>query len=422
MYLSLFGIADTHLDAVIGETENAKDVLDQFGGAAEFLLDLVGCAEDMGVVLGEAADASHAAELAGLFVAIDLAEFGEAHGEFPIAAGFGGVNLDVVRAIHRLEQILLVVGDFDGGVLAVLVKREVPGNLVKLDAADVRGIDGSVAALEEFVLHEGLEFGAKHAALGHPKDQAGAHKLRDGEEAHLLANLAMIALARFLLLLKPGVEIGFVVEGGAVKALELRVLFVAAEIGGGDLEQLEGLHVAGAHHVRAGAKVDELAILIERNRFAFGDVVEALELELLAAFLEERARFVAGLDAFVEGLIFLHDLAHFILDSGEVLRREAMAFQVEVVIKAFVGRRPDVEAGIRPKAQHGSGHDMGCGMANALQFAHPLALIECLASHRLFGGFHNSKPTAYKLWRTQTNANWLHWRRAFFFGDALVFF
>ena len=61
----------------------------------------------MGVVLGEAADAGQAGELAGLLVAVDGAELGQPDGQVAIAARLGGVDLDVVRAVHRLEQVFL---------------------------------------------------------------------------------------------------------------------------------------------------------------------------------------------------------------------------------------------------------------------------------------------------------------------------
>ena len=51
-----------------------------------FLRDLFLGAEEMGVVLGEAADARHAVEFAGLFPAINGAELREAHRQVAIAS------------------------------------------------------------------------------------------------------------------------------------------------------------------------------------------------------------------------------------------------------------------------------------------------------------------------------------------------
>jgi len=52
----------------------------------------------------------------------------------------------------------------------------------------------------------------------------------EGEEVQLLAELAVVALLRLLLLLQPGVEVLLVEEGGAVDALQLRIAVVAAPV------------------------------------------------------------------------------------------------------------------------------------------------------------------------------------------------
>ena len=67
-------------------------------------LDLIGADEQVGVVLGEAAHAGHAVEFAGLLEAIDGAELGQANRQIAVAALLGLVDLDVMRAVHRLEQ------------------------------------------------------------------------------------------------------------------------------------------------------------------------------------------------------------------------------------------------------------------------------------------------------------------------------
>ena len=51
------------------------------------------------------------------------------------------------------------------------------------------------------------------------------------------------------------------------------------------MRQLVGADVAGAHHVRSGAQVNELAVFIIRNRLAFGNVLYDIELE----FARDRA-------------------------------------------------------------------------------------------------------------------------------------
>src|SRR5690606_35809540 len=131
---------------------------------------------------------------------------------------------------------------------------------------------------------------ADYGALRLPEDKALADGLVDVEEAHLLADAAVVALARFLDLGEVGLELLLRGKRGAVDALELLVLLVAAVVGAGDGEELEGLDLLGVADVRARAEVEELAVAVERDRLAFGDVREAAELVAVLADLGQHAR------------------------------------------------------------------------------------------------------------------------------------
>ena len=220
-------IAQTHLHAIIRQTENAENMLDQFNGRAHFLLDLVRRAKEMGIILAKAPHASHSAEFPRLLVAIDHPELGEANRQIAVTARLGGVNLNVVRTIHRLEQILLVAFAFDGRILAVLIVRKMAGDLVELHMPDVRRENRGITALEQFLLHQVAQLGADDSALRHPKNKARTDQRRNGEQPHLFADLAMVPFAGFFLRLEPFIELSFVPEGSPVNALELRIFFVA---------------------------------------------------------------------------------------------------------------------------------------------------------------------------------------------------
>src|SRR6476469_8899014 len=86
--------------------------------------------------------------------------------------------------IHWRELRIAVVGKMAAGA-------------IQFEPADMRGIDGRIAALDEFVLDEGFEDAAHESAAGHPQDQAAADELADGEEPQLLAEHTMIALFCF---------------------------------------------------------------------------------------------------------------------------------------------------------------------------------------------------------------------------------
>ncbi len=176
-----------------------------------------------------------------------------------------------------------------------------------------------VAGLKFRLLGQFFQFLDEHRALGQPEWQPGTDIVVKREKLHLAANLAVVTLARLLLSLEPLVELCLILKRRAVDALQLRVLFVTAIVGGGDSQQLECLNVAGAHDMRAGAQIDELAVLVKRNLLALGDVVDALDLEILPALGVVGLGLLACFCAALECLVFLRYLFHLGLDGLEVL-------------------------------------------------------------------------------------------------------
>ena len=109
----------------------------------------------MGVVLGEAADAGQARQLARLLVAVDRAELGQPHRQVAVAPRLGGVDLDVVRAVHRLEQVFLA-------------------HAVLLDVADPPGrVERPVVSKHGVGDRLGSDVGARASARGCPPCRAG---------------------------------------------------------------------------------------------------------------------------------------------------------------------------------------------------------------------------------------------------------
>ena len=151
---------------------DAEHCLGHFQAAAELVGHLLFGAEEVGIVLREAADAGHADELARLLEAVDGAELGQPHRQVAVAPRLRLVDHDVVRAVHRLEQVPLAVLEFDRRELAVAVVREMARDLVQLDAADVRRIDRFVAALAEFALDVVFQRLANDRPFRQPEDQA----------------------------------------------------------------------------------------------------------------------------------------------------------------------------------------------------------------------------------------------------------
>lgn len=253
-------------------------------------------AENVGVVLRKAAHAGHAAQLTALFPAVHGSEFRQPHGQVPVGMGVIRVNLDVVRAVHRLEHVALngavsqPVEQFragssflaqlfhgvpfrDGRVLAFLIIREVAGRAVQVQLADVGGVHLGIAQLVQLLRDEILKGAADESPFGLPEDQALAHGLVNAEETQFTAQLAVVPAARFLQPFQVLVKLDAVREAGAVNALEHRAVLVPLVEGARHAHDFERLAVARTAHVRAGAQVRKISVAVQGNLLVFRDVI-----------------------------------------------------------------------------------------------------------------------------------------------------
>ena len=413
-------IAERKLHAVILEADRLQHEQHKVERDAELVLDLLGRAEEMGVVLSEAADAEHAVEFARLLVAIDGAELGEPHRQVAVTPRLRFVNLNVVRAVHRLEQVPLLgvlpaMEDLDlrlrvgsrliavevgtehsgrgeeflfflrfesagdqpaiprvdqlarvvaehGHELRVAIVREVAARLVHLDAADVRRIDGLIAAVQELALDEVFENRADCRPFRQPEAEPLPDVVGDGKEAELFAEHAVVAAFGLFDLLQVGFEFVLLEERGAVEPLQLGVVGVPLPVRAGDREELERLDAAGVGNVRSAAEVDELSLPIKADGRMLGQArVDVFDLEFLMQAVAEIAGLLAVEDKPLEWLGVLDDFFHLVFDAGEIVLAEFMR-AVEIVVIAVRERRAEGEVHVWEKSHHRAGHHVGTRM------------------------------------------------------------
>ncbi len=109
--------------------------------------------------------------------------------------------------------------------------------------------------LAGIVLHQLADEATLRVEHGEP----GADLRREGEQVQLGAELAMVPALGLLETVEVLRERLRRLPGGAVDALQLRPVLVAAPVGAGDAHQLEVAEPARLGHVRAPAQVDEVA-------------------------------------------------------------------------------------------------------------------------------------------------------------------
>jgi len=354
-------------------SENPKDQVvhrERFGG------DLRLGDEDVRIVLGESAHAHQPVQRARGLEAVHLAELGQL--ERQIAVGLEPVleDLDVTRAVHRLDHegaLVLRARLRQEHVLAE--RRHVAGGDPERRVHQLRRVDldiaGGALAAADVVLQQ-LE---QRPALGMPEHRARG-LLLEVEQIHLAAELAVVALLRLFELLEIGVELLLLGKGGAVDAAEHLAVGIPAPIGARDLHELERIaDLAGRGHVRAAAEVEPVALLVDLDLLVFRDGVDELDLEQLALVAEHALGLVARPRLLGEGFVARDDLAHLLLDGLEILRRERLVAE-EVVIEAVLDHRPDGDLRARPQALHGLRQHMGGVVPDQLQRARVLAADE----------------------------------------------
>ena len=116
------------------------------------------------------------------------------------------------------------------------------------------------------------------------------------------------------------------------------------------------------------AEVDPVAVAVEGERLGplGGDVLDDLDLVLLALPLEERERLLHRDLLADEGVVGGDGLVGGLLDLLEVLGREGR-LAGEVVVEAVLDGRADGDLGARVELLHHAGHDVGGVVARHLE-------------------------------------------------------
>ena len=204
---------------------------------------------------------------------------------------------------------------------------------------DLRTAHFEVAVVAVDAAHVLLDLLPDRPALRVPEHHPGRFVLQV-EKVELPAELAVVALLRFLDPMQVGVEIFLPGPRGAVDSLQHFVARIAAPVRAGQLHQLEDLEPAGRRHVRTAAQVDELAFGVERNRLVGRDRRDDLRLVVLADRLEIAHRLVARHQRAGDRLVLLRELDHLVFDRLEIFGRER-PLEREVVVEAVLDHRSD---------------------------------------------------------------------------------
>ncbi len=346
----------------VPEAEGPQDIQAELQDAVDLIRHLVRPAEQVGVVLGEAADAHQAVQHPTALEAVYGPPLRKAQRQVAIGARLALVDLDVKGTVHRLEVILLTL-DIERGVHVLPVPIQVPACLPQASLADVGRVDELVAALLVFEAAVVLGDLADHASLGVPQDQPGADILAHAEEAQLATQAAMIALLGLLQLPQVPLKLLGLLPGCAVDPLQHGALLIAAPVGPSDAHELDGgrVELTRSLHMRAAAQVRERAVRVERKLPSLVKrltvliepaLLQAADEFLLVGLVSEDPARLFGRDHLpLKRKVGRDDLAHPLLDLLQVLRRQC-AGQVEVVVETILDRWADGDLGLPGEQLH----------------------------------------------------------------------
>jgi len=326
----VLGVVKGQTDIELLESDRAVERIDDVPHAQEFLLHLALAAEHVRVVLGEGADAGESVQFSCLLVAVARRRFRIALGQVLVAALQVVVDLRVVRAVHRFHREFM---PFARRHLEQFVLEFLPvsAGLVEFLLGDVRDTDAHVAARVAQFPDESVQLVAHLRAARRPERKARTHEFTEREEVHLLSDLAVVALLRFLLNPQVFIKLLFGCKGGDVDTRELLAFLIPSPVGAGDRHQfetvdgdfLEALHVSAAAEVHErvfAIRPDVRVVRYHLDVLVLFQILDQFHLERLPLLLPELLCFLRRQFLAAKRLALVDDLLHFLLDLRQMIQ------------------------------------------------------------------------------------------------------
>ena len=320
-------------------------------------------AENMAIVLREAAHTHDAVQTARRLVAVALPEFAVTQRQITVALDALLEDQDVPRTVHRLQGVFTLFRLGREHVVTVLVP--VTGFFPQAFVDDLWAFDFVVTAVAVDLAHVLLHLLPDGPPFGMPENQTG-RVVVDMEQVQLTAELAVIAFFGLFKAQQILLQVFFAGPSGAIHALKHFVFTVATPVGPRDLHQFEVLKLAGAGHVGTAAQIFEVAFTVQTDGLIGRNGGDDFGFVMLTQAFEISHGLVTGQHAAHDGLVFGHQFAHAFFDGDQIVRRERTAVR-EVVIKTVVDHWTDGDLRFREQLLDGVGQQVGRRMADQLQ-------------------------------------------------------
>ncbi len=241
----------------------------------------------MSIVLSECAHTSKSVKLTALLITEYSSELCYTQRQILVRTWFAGINLAVVRTVHRLQHIFLVLlrsVDRLESILAVV--SIVARSNIKTLASDTRSDNLLIVVWLQETAQQFLQAQTQLCALWQPDRQTFTNTLREHKELHLLTNLAVVALLSLLKHSEIFVEHLLLREGDTIDTSHLLALCIATPESSGNACNLDSLDSASAHEVRTFTEVCKRSLCIGSDGTVFKILFDMLALVLLTVGTE----------------------------------------------------------------------------------------------------------------------------------------
>ena len=170
--------------------------------------------------------------------------------------------------------------------------------------------------------------------------------VKKSEKFKFLTEFGMVALFSLFKHSKVGFHIRLFGESRAVNTGKHFILFVAAPVRARKRSKFKRLDKPCVRKVRSAAKVGKIALLIERNNRAFGQIMNELHLVRFFIFFHELDGVLAGKFKPFKRQVGFDYFRHFLFYFGKVVNSDGR-FKIYIVIKTVFDSRAYCERASR---------------------------------------------------------------------------
>ena len=259
--LLILWVTKRNLCLIVLKTESLEHLEDDVDIVLKLCLYLVRAHKDVSIVLREGANTSKSVKLTALLIAEHGSELCDTQWEILIRTWLMSINLTVVRAVHRLEHILLVLlwcVDWLESIFAIV--SIVTRSYVEVLTTDTWCDYLLIVVRTEETTQELLQAQAQLCSLWQPDRKTLTDTVREHKEFHFLTNLSMVALLSLLKHFEIFIEHLLLREGDTVDTCHLLTLSIATPESSSNAGYLDSLDSTRRNEVRTTTKVGEITL------------------------------------------------------------------------------------------------------------------------------------------------------------------